>query len=142
MLACYVAASLWKESFITVDILERNVMCITFGQPLIGISFDFKSVATPLFEKFQSSIHAFFDREDLFPALLCHLCGRISNTEVAQHKEWQAPTSTQVHHCLYKTLLKIVPTIYIIIDVDDPANVIWYIIQYSVLLRCHVFHSI
>ena len=96
MLACYVAASLWKESFITMDILERNVTCITFGQPLIGIPFNFISEAISLSEKFRNSIHAYLDREDIYPALLCHLLGYIDNSEGNQCREWHAPVSTQV----------------------------------------------
>ena len=99
MLACYVAASLWKDSFITMDVLERNVMCITFGQPLIGIPFNFLMEATSMLEKFKSSIHVILDREDLFPTLLCHLCGCIDDTEGNHRRKWQNPSSNLV--CYY-----------------------------------------
>lgn len=68
MLACYNAARLWKETCISVDILEKNVVCITFGQPMLAIPYVDKTIAS--YTKFEATIHAIYDQEDVFPKLL------------------------------------------------------------------------
>ena len=68
MLACYVAANLWKMSFISGDVLEKNVVCITFGQPLIPISYVEKAIKD--FPKFEATIHAVYEKDDFFPRVL------------------------------------------------------------------------
>lgn len=68
MLACYVAANLWKTSFISGDVLEKNVACITFGQPLIPIGYVEEAIKH--FPQFEATIHAVYDKDDLFPRVL------------------------------------------------------------------------
>lgn len=68
MLACYVAATLWKKSFISGDVLEKNVVCITFGQPLIAIPFVEEVIKD--FPQFEATIHAIYDKDDFFPRVL------------------------------------------------------------------------
>lgn len=68
MLACCIAARLWKESVIPIDVLEDRVICITFGQPLIAISYVQDTINT--ITKFENTIHAIYDQEDVFPRLL------------------------------------------------------------------------
>ena len=68
MLACCNAARLWKETFIGVDVLEKNVICITFGQPLMTIPYVQEAVQNHA--NFESTIHSIFDQEDIFPRLL------------------------------------------------------------------------
>ena len=68
MLACCNAARLWKESVIPVDILEDRVICITFGQPLVAISYVQETINA--IAKFENTIQAIFDQEDIFPRLL------------------------------------------------------------------------
>ncbi len=68
MLACCIAARLWKESFIGTDVLEKNVICITFGQPLLAIPYVQKTVDNN--PKFESTLHCIYDQEDAFPRLL------------------------------------------------------------------------
>ena len=70
MLACYVAATLWKKSFISGDVLEKNVVCITFGQPLIAIPYVEKAIKD--FPQFEATIHTVYDKEDFFPRVLYH----------------------------------------------------------------------
>lgn len=74
MLACYVAANLWKENSVTLDILQQNVICITFGQPLIGLPF-VSEVTNRFSESFKRSIHAYYSHEDPLPFILCYLSG-------------------------------------------------------------------
>ena len=74
MLACYVAANLWKENCVTLDILQRNVVCITFGQPLIELPF-VNSVTGRFSEMFQQSVHTYFSHDDPFPFLLRYFSG-------------------------------------------------------------------
>lgn len=68
MLACYVAANLWKTSFISGDVLEKNVVCITFGQPLIPIPYVEEAIRD--FPQFEATIHAVYDKDDFFPRVL------------------------------------------------------------------------
>lgn len=68
MLACCNAARLWKESYLPIDVLEHNVICITFGQPLVAIPYVQETVNT--ITKFENTIHSIYDREDIFPRLL------------------------------------------------------------------------
>ena len=64
MLACYVAANLWRKSFISGDVLEKNVLCITFGQPLITIPYVEEAIKD--FPALESTIHCVYDKEDFF----------------------------------------------------------------------------
>lgn len=68
MLACYVAANLWKKSFISGDVLEKNVICITFAQPLIPIPYMEEAIKD--FPQFEATIHTVYDKEDFFPRVL------------------------------------------------------------------------
>ena len=68
MLACYVAANLWKMSFISGDLLEKNVICITFGQPLIPVPYVEEAIKD--FPQFETTIHAVYDKDDFFPRVL------------------------------------------------------------------------
>ena len=68
MLACYAAANLWKTSFISGDVLEKNVVCITFGQPLIPIPYVEEAIKD--FPQFEATIHAVYDKDDFFPRVL------------------------------------------------------------------------
>lgn len=67
MLACCVAANIWEMSFISTEVLEKDVVCITFGQPLIAIPF-VQSVMEK-FPTFETTVHSVLDREDVVPHL-------------------------------------------------------------------------
>ena len=74
MLACYVAANLWKKSPTSGDVLESNVICITFGIPLVPMPY--VQAITKDFPKFKSTIFSVFVEEDYFPRVLRYLqCG-------------------------------------------------------------------
>lgn len=68
MLACCVAANIWKKSLLPIQVLEKNVICITFGQPLMGIAF--VQEVTRMFPTFENTIHSVFDKRDLVPRIL------------------------------------------------------------------------
>ena len=68
MLACYMAANLWRMSFISGDVLEKNVICITFGQPLIPIPYVEEAIKD--FPKLENTIHAVYEKDDFFPRVL------------------------------------------------------------------------
>ena len=67
MLACYVAANIWKKSYISIGVLERRVACITFGQPLITLPFVQDTIQK--FPQFEATVHSVFDKEDIVPRL-------------------------------------------------------------------------
>ena len=68
MLACCVAANIWNKSYINTDALEKSVVCITFGQPLLSIPLVQEVVKK--FPRFEATIHSIFDKEDIIPRLL------------------------------------------------------------------------
>jgi hypothetical protein len=78
MMACHIAAILWKRSSIDRDILKENIICVTFGQPLIPIP----SVEEAINDhpQFEATIHTVYDKDDFFPRVLyyynigCQLC--------------------------------------------------------------------
>ena len=74
MLACYVAANLWKENCVTLDVLRRNVICITFAQPLIALPF-VDEVTGRFSDAFKESVHAFFSHEDPLPFVFSYFNG-------------------------------------------------------------------
>lgn len=66
-MACYIAANIWKKSYISVGVLERSVVCITFGQPLISLPFVQDTIRK--FPQFEATVHSVFDKEDIVPRL-------------------------------------------------------------------------
>ena len=68
MLACCVAANIWKKSFLSPQVLEKNMICITFGQPLMGIAFVQEVIR--MFPVFENTIHSVLDKRDLVPRIL------------------------------------------------------------------------
>ena len=78
MMACHMAAVLWKGSSLDRDILKKNIICITFGQPLIPIV----SVEEAINDhpQFEDTIHAVYEKDDFIPRVLyyynigCQLC--------------------------------------------------------------------
>lgn len=65
MLACCVAANLWEETYVSIDTLQKNVICITFGQPMINIPFVQEAIKH--FPQLRNTIHLIYDKEDTFP---------------------------------------------------------------------------
>ena len=68
MLACSIAAVLWKDSCIPIEVLEKNVVCITYGQPVISIP-SVQHVIKNI-PHFQDTIYCVFTKEDVFPTVL------------------------------------------------------------------------
>ena len=77
-MACHMAAILWNRSTIDRDILEKNLICITFGQPLIPIPAVEEAIRDS--PRFEATIHAVYDKTDFFPRVLyyynigCQIC--------------------------------------------------------------------
>lgn len=67
-MACHLAAILWKRSSVSRDILEKNIICITFGQPLIPIPSVEEAIKD--YPQFEATIHAVYDKDDFFPRVL------------------------------------------------------------------------
>ncbi len=68
MLASYVTATLWKESYIPIADLEKNVVCVTYGQPLVKVPL--VEHVVKCYEHFQDTVYHVYDREDDFPRVL------------------------------------------------------------------------
>ena len=109
MLACYVAASLWRMSFINGDVLEKNVICITFGQPLIPILYVEEAIKD--FPQFEATIHAVYEKDDFFPRVLYYYsvgCKHYYDSNQAMKTLSQTPqtasrisSSTMVNHVVH-----------------------------------------
>ena len=70
LLACYVAAYIWRASCLDVARLQRNVMCITFGQPLFSIPYVQEMIQ--IYPAFEQTLHLILDKEDIIPPILCY----------------------------------------------------------------------
>ena len=68
MLACCIAANIWRRSQINADVLKEQVICITFGQPLISIPFVQEVIED--YPKFEATICSMFNKDDVIPGLL------------------------------------------------------------------------
>ena len=68
MLACCIAANIWRRSPINADVLKEQVICITFGQPLICIPFVQEVIQNS--PQFESTIYSMFTKDDIIPGLL------------------------------------------------------------------------
>ncbi len=67
MLACFVAAILWKDSCIPIEALEQNVVCITYGQPVISIPYVQQVVKD--IPHFHDTIYCVFEKADVLPSV-------------------------------------------------------------------------
>ena len=68
LLACLLAAKIWKLGCVDVDVLKNKLICITFGQPQISVR-SVQEVAAR-FPEFASNIHAVYLEEDTVPRVL------------------------------------------------------------------------
>lgn len=68
LLAVSVTARIWKHSYIAAAELQKKVMCIGFGVPMLTIP----DVAGTLAEcpEFESTIHLVYLKEDTIPRLM------------------------------------------------------------------------
>ena len=69
-MACYVAAYIWRASCLDVARLQRNVICITFGQPLFSIPYVQEMIQ--IYPAFEQTLHLILDKEDIVPSILCY----------------------------------------------------------------------
>ena len=68
LLACLLAAKIWKLGGVDADVLKNKLNCITFGQPQLPIR-SIQEVAAR-FPDFASNIHAVYLEEDMVPRVL------------------------------------------------------------------------
>ena len=72
MLACCVTSYLWRAGFLlSIALLQKNVTCITFGQPLINIPYVSNTILR--FPELEETIHLILDKQDKVPGLLHYL---------------------------------------------------------------------
>ena len=79
MLAACNAARLWKETCFSVDMLKKNVLCITFGQPPISILYVDETIKS--YPELKDTFHSIYDQEDLFPKLLRNKYGNLQKLD-------------------------------------------------------------
>lgn len=69
MLASCVTSHLWNAGFLlSVALLEKNVMCVTFGQPLIDIPYVTDTIQR--FPALEDTIHLILNKHDRVPSIL------------------------------------------------------------------------
>ena len=64
MLASSVTAAVWETPYIGADLLKKNLVCITFGQPLFSLP-AVHNVARE--QEIKLTIHTIHIQEDVFP---------------------------------------------------------------------------
>ena len=65
MLACCICAKLWHNTMADQDVLTQDLLCITFGQPLLPIKMVEDEIS--LFPLFEQAIHCVYCEEDPVP---------------------------------------------------------------------------
>ncbi len=68
MLACSIAVQVWQRGYIPAQLLQENLVCITFSQPHLPVS-QLADLARDRPE-IASTIHAVYFEEDIVPRLL------------------------------------------------------------------------
>ena len=68
MLACSIAVQVWQRGYISAQLLQENLTCITFAQPHIPVP-QLADLARDRPE-IKSTIHAIYYEEDVFPLLV------------------------------------------------------------------------
>ena len=68
LLASAIAAHVWESRYITSDLLQKNMTCITFGQPNVEVEIIRR--ATERRPEMAMTIHAVFIAEDHIPSLM------------------------------------------------------------------------
>ena len=71
LLACAVAALVWRSPYISSDLLKENLACITFGQPHVRVPF-LPDVARQR-PDILSTIHCIYHHDDAVPYLMSFL---------------------------------------------------------------------
>ncbi len=89
LLALSVSALLWKLPLLSMEVLKKSVICITFGQPLISLP-HVKDVVqgTP---EFEGIVHSIFIKEDSVPRVLSFLDTECDCAELAFGMEANKP---------------------------------------------------
>ena len=67
-MASTVAACVWETPFITSDHLKENMLCITFGQPLVSVEVVQRVVRNR--PEIISTLHSIYLEDDHIPSLL------------------------------------------------------------------------
>ena len=86
VLAQMLVARLWLLPLIDVDQLTSNVVCITFGQPLIQS--EHLSLVADIFPSFSNSVHAIGLVEDGFSSIIERLDSLTFKTKVCLTIVW------------------------------------------------------
>ena len=89
LLASAVAASVWDTPYISSDLLNENMTCITFGQPLVSVDVIHKVVRTR--PEMVKTIHAILTEQDQIPSLMSLF------DECWSQKSQQAQNKSSVH---------------------------------------------
>lgn len=94
MLACSVAAKLWSTA-LDPSLLQRNLCCITFGQPIISLPY-VKKMAKH-FPKLEETIHLVLNKEDIIPGLMHYHSIGCMLTGIQQVKNEPKPLESSVN---------------------------------------------
>ena len=68
MLACYAAACIWKMASTSTNVLEKNMICITFGQPFLSLPLLEEAIAN--FPQLAGILHQVYQTDDVLPGLM------------------------------------------------------------------------
>ena len=101
LLATYITSKLWEYPNFSADHLQQNVVCITFGMPIISVG--------PILEiknhcpQISKSIYSFYVKDDIVPRVLKFFnCASKNDIEIAKSTELPQKVS---HMIVYTVIL-------------------------------------
>ena len=100
VLAQMLAAKLWQLPQVSIAQLKSNVLCITFGQPLLKSNLITK--AAELFPVYKNTVHAICSENDNFPSIIEKLDSLTSNNEVSLAMKRITPKPDLLRVCTQK----------------------------------------
>lgn len=136
LLAIYITASIWRTSYIRRDVLQKNVICIIFGLPVVDIPY-IKEVAGK-FPEFESTIHSIFSTEDVIPQLSKPLTSTNSPFLTTPVKTGMtSPRPARRSSISHTDGEQVVKSKVVIIRVYDNQNDITYVATCGIFLSNH-----
>ena len=108
LLACAVAANVWNSAYIRTDVLQKSLICITFGQPHIPLPGVLQTAKEQ--PELASAIHTLHLYDDLFPRvlpLLNECCSELGPKEETAAITLKTPSMAKMvdkssYLCLYE----------------------------------------
>ena len=99
LLACAVTADVWNSAYIRTDLLQKSLVCVTFGQPHISLPGVLQAAREQ--PELASAIHTLHLYDDPFPRvlpLLNECCSELGPKEETAAITLKAPSMAKMVH--------------------------------------------